>query len=282
MDSVPYQNRHTPETVAAFQERARRRKQGESIPSRYEVDIVRKDGEIRRLLINRGEVLWNGERQFQVLCQDVTERVQTEKALQVSYDKLDNTLEAVIQMIALTVEMRDPYTAGHQHRVSILASAIAGEMNLPQEMIKGIRVVGAIHDIGKISVPAEILSKPGRITEAEFSIIKEHPKTGFDILKGIDFPWPVAQAVLQHHERMNGSGYPNRLSGESIILEARVIVVSDVVEAMASHRPYRPALGIGKALEEISRKKGVLYDSSVVDACLRLFNEKGFKFAEEI
>jgi HD-GYP domain-containing protein (c-di-GMP phosphodiesterase class II) len=166
--------------------------------------------------------------------------------------------------------------------VSILASAIAGEMNLPQEMIKGIRVVGAIHDIGKISVPAEILSKPGRITEAEFSIIKEHPRTGYDILKGIDFPWPVAQAVLQHHERMNGSGYPNRLSGESIIMEARVIAVSDVVEAMASHRPYRPALGIKKALEEISREKGVLYDSSVVDACLKLFDEKGFKFDEEI
>ena len=282
MDSVPYQNRHTPETYAAFQERARKRKLGEPIPLRYEIDIVRKDGEIRRLLIHLGEVLWNGERQFQLLCQDITERVQTEKALQASYNKLDKTLEAVIQTMALTVEMRDPYTAGHQHRVSGLAYAIAVEMKLPLEKIRGIRVVGAIHDIGKISVPAEILSKPGRITEAEFSIIKEHPKTGYDILKGIDFPWPLAQAVLQHHERMNGSGYPNRLSGESIILEARVIAVSDVVEAMASHRPYRPSLGIEKALEEISQKKGVLYDSAVVDACLKLFKEKGFKFDGEI
>ena len=278
MDSIPYQNRHTPETFAAHQVRVSKRKLGEPGTSSYEIDIVRKNGDIRRLLINRGEVLWNGERQFQVLCQDITARVQAEKALQETYDKLDKTLDAVIQMVALTVEMRDPYTAGHQHRVSSLASAIAGEMNLSQEIIEGIRVVGAIHDIGKICVPSEILSKPGRITEAEFSIIKEHAKTGYDILKGIDFPWPVAQAVLQHHERINGSGYPNRLADDSIILEARVIAVSDVVEAMASHRPYRPSLGIDKALAEISRGKNTLYDPAVVDACLRLFNEKGFKF----
>jgi HD-GYP domain-containing protein (c-di-GMP phosphodiesterase class II) len=144
------------------------------------------------------------------------------------------------------------------------------------QMIKGIGVVGTIHDIGKIIVPAEILSKPGRITDAEFNIIKEHPRTGYDILKGIDFPWPVAQSVLQHHERINGSGYPGKLTGENIILEARILAVADVVEAMASHRPYRPSLGIDKALEEISQKKGVLYDSVVVDACLKLFNEKGF------
>ena len=136
--------------------------------------------------------------------------------------------------------------------------------------------MGTIHDIGKIIVPAEILSKPGRITDAEFNIIKEHPRTGYDILKGIDFPWPVAQSVLQHHERINGSGYPGKLTGENIILEARILAVADVVEAMASHRPYRPSLGIDKALEEISQKKGVLYDSVVVDACLKLFNEKGF------
>ena len=276
LDSIPYQNRHTPETYAAHLERIKERKQGEPATS-YEIDIVRKNGESRRLLVSRAEVLWNGEHQFQVLCQDITERVQTEKALQASYDKLDKTLESIIQSIALIVEMRDPYTAGHQHRISILAHAIAVEMNLPQEIIKGIGIMGAIHDIGKICVPAEILSKPGRITEAEFSIIKEHSKTGYDILKGIDFPWPVAQAVLQHHERMNGSGYPNRLSGENIIMEARVIAVTDVVEAMASHRPYRPALGIEKALGEISQKRSVLYDSSVVDACLRVFAE-GFKF----
>ena len=280
LDSVSYDKLYTPETYAAHLERVRNGRIGEPVPSRYENDIIRKNGEIRRLLINRGEVFWNGEKRFQMLYQDVTERVQAEKALQESYNKLDKTLSAVIQTIALTVEMRDPYTAGHQHGVARLACAIAEEMGLPQEKINGMRVVGTIHDIGKICVPAEILSKPGRITEAEFSIIKEHPKTGYDILKGIDFPWPVALAVLQHHERLNGSGYPGRLSGDSIILEARVLAVSDVVEAMASHRPYRPALGIDKALEEISQKRGSLYDSTVVDACLKLFKEKGYNLSQ--
>jgi PAS domain S-box-containing protein len=278
IDAIPYENRHTPESYLAHQERIRKRKLGLPVPSFYEIEIVRKNGEIRRLLVNRGEVLWNGEQQFQALYQDITERVQTEKALKASYDKLDKTLDAVIQTISLTVEIRDPYTAGHQHRVSSLACAIAAELGLPQDKINGIRVIGAIHDIGKIGVPAEILSKPGSITEAELSIIKEHPKTGYDILKGIDFPWPVALAVLQHHERMNGSGYPCKLSGDAIIDEARVLAVSDVVEAMASHRPYRPALGIDKALEEIVRGKGTIYDPDVVEACLKLFNEKEFKF----
>ena len=282
LDSVSYDKLYTPETYAAHLERVRNGRIGEPVPSRYENDIIRKNGEIRRLLINRGEVFWNGEKRFQMLYQDVTERVQAEKALQESYNKLDKTLSEVIQTIALTVEMRDPYTAGHQHGVARLACAIAEEMGLPQEKINGMRVVGTIHDIGKICVPAEILSKPGRITEAEFSIIKEHPKTGYDILKGIDFPWPVALAVLQHHERLNGSGYPGRLSDDSIILEARVLAVSDVVEAMASHRPYRAALGIDKALEEISQKRGSLYDIAVVDACLKLFKEKGFNLEQTI
>jgi PAS domain S-box-containing protein len=280
MNAIPYQDRHTPETWVAHQERVRRITRGEPVASPYEIDIIRKDGEIRRLLVNRGEVRWNGQRQFQTLDQDITERVRTDKALKESYDKLDKTLDAVIQAMALTVEMRDPYTAGHQHRVARLACAIAAEMGFSPEKIKGIGVVGAIHDIGKICVPAEILSKPGRITEAEFSIIKEHPRTGYDILKGIDFPWPVARSVLQHHERINGSGYPGRLSGENIILEAKILAVADVVEAMASHRPYRPSLGIDKALEEISQQKGVLYDLVVVDACLKLFSEKGFNLDE--
>ena len=282
IDSVPYDRLYTPETYAAHLERVRKGLGGEPVPPKYEIDMIRKNGEIRRLLVNRGEVLWNGERRFQMLYQDVTERVQAEKALQASYNKLDKTLDAVIQTMALTVEMRDPYTAGHQHGVSRLACAIAEQMGLPPEKINGMRVVGAIHDIGKICVPAEILSKPGRITEAEFSIIKEHPKTGYDILKGIDFPWPVAQAVLQHHERLNGSGYPSRLSGDSIILEARVLAVSDVVEAMASHRPYRPALGIDKALEEITQKSGSFFDSTVVEACIKLFKEKGFNLEQTL
>jgi PAS domain S-box-containing protein/putative nucleotidyltransferase with HDIG domain len=282
MDAVPYENRHTPESFAAHLERVRRRQAGETEPSRYEIDIIQKNGEICRLLVNRAAVLWNGDKQFQMLYQDITERVKAEKALRESYDKLDRTLDAVIQTMALTVEMRDPYTAGHQHRVAKLACAIAKEMGLSQGKIDGIRVVASIHDIGKICVPAEILSKPGRITEAEFSIIKEHPKTGYDILKGIDFPWPVAQAVLQHHERMNGAGYPGRITGDGIILEARILAVADVVEAIASHRPYRPALGIDKALEEISQNEGILYDSAVAGACLKLFSEKRFSFDEDI
>jgi putative nucleotidyltransferase with HDIG domain len=277
MDAIPYQNRYTPETYAAHMERVRKRNLGEHVPAQYEIDIVRKNGDVRRLLVNRAAVLWNGEKQFQTLYQDITDRVKAEKALRESYDKLDKTLNAVIKTMALTVEMRDPYTSGHQHRVSTLACAIAKEMGLLPDQVKGISVIGSLHDIGKISVPGEILSKPGRITDAEFSIIKEHPKTGYDILKGIDFPWPVAQSVLQHHERMDGSGYPNHVSGEKLLLEARVIAVADVVEAMSSHRPYRPSLGIEKALEEVSAKKGTLYDPLLVDACLRLFNEKGFK-----
>ena len=176
------------------------------------------------------------------------------------------------------VSIRDPYTAGHQRRVTKLACAIAKEIGLTKEQIEGLRVAAIIHDIGKINIASEILSKPGRLTKLEFEMIKTHPQTGYEILKEIEFPWPVAQIVLQHHERMNGSGYPQGLSGKDILIEARILGVADVVEAMASYRPYRPALGIDKALEEILNNKGVLYDPDVVDACLKVFTEKGFKF----
>ena len=198
-------------------------------------------------------------------------------ALQDSMEKLGKALEGSILAIASTVETRDPYTAGHQQRVAELATAIAKEMGLPDDQIYGIRMGGVIHDLGKISIPAEILSKPGSITEIEFNLIKTHPKVGYDILKAIEFPWPIAQMVLPHHERMDGSGYPSGLSGEAIILEARILGVADVVEAMASHRPYRPARGIDKALKEISKNKGLLYDRNVVEACLKLFREKEFE-----
>jgi len=180
--------------------------------------------------------------------------------------------------MALTVETRDPYTGGHQRRATNLARAIATEMGLSEEQIDGIRMAGLVHDLGKISVPAGILNKPSRLTEDEFGIVQTHPQVGYDILKTIEFPWPVAQIVLQHHERMDGSGYPKGLVGKDVLLEARILAVADVVEAMSSHRPYRPALGMDKALEEISRNKGVLYDPSVVDACLKVFTEKGLKF----
>ena len=192
-------------------------------------------------------------------------------------DRIRKALGGTVQAIAVTVEARDPYTAGHQRRVADLARAIATEMNLPIDIIDGIRMAAAIHDLGKISVPAEILSKPTKLKKTEFDLIKEHSQSGYDILKDIDFPWPVARIVLEHHERMNGSGYPNGLTGDNILMESRIIAVADVVESMGSHRPYRPSLGIEAALEEIERNKGTFYDNTVADACLRLFREKGYQ-----
>jgi PAS domain S-box-containing protein len=191
--------------------------------------------------------------------------------------KLRKSLEDSIQAIAATVEARDPYTAGHEKRVAGLATAIATEMCLAADTAEGIHFGSLIHDLGKIRVPAEILSKPSRLSAIEFELIKVHAQAGYDILKGIDFPWPVAQMVRQHHERLNGSGYPQGLKGDEIILEARVLAVADTVEAMASHRPYRPGLGIDKALAEVERGRGMLFDPQVVDACLRLFRERGYK-----
>jgi putative nucleotidyltransferase with HDIG domain len=197
-------------------------------------------------------------------------------------EKLLKALDTTIKVLSMTVEVRDPYTAGHQQRVSNLATRIAQEMRLPAAQIEGIRIAGIVHDIGKMYVPSEILCKPGRLTETEFGMIKMHSQAGCDILKVVEFPWPIAEIVLQHHERMDGSGYPNQLLGKDIIIEARILAVADVIEAMASHRPYRPALGTNKALEEISQKRDILYDSEVVDAYLKLFNEEKFKFDLEI
>ncbi len=185
--------------------------------------------------------------------------------------------ESIIKTLSETVEMRDPYTAGHQWRVADLARAIATEMNIPAGQTDGIHMAAIIHDIGKISIPAEILSKPTKLTNVEFSLIKEHSRIGYDILKNINFPWPIARIVLEHHERMNGSGYSNGLTGDKTLLESRILAVSDVVEAMASHRPYRPSLGIEAALKEIEQSRGTLYDNAVADACLKLFREKNYQ-----
>jgi len=191
---------------------------------------------------------------------------------------LRKAMDGIIRAMGLTVESRDPYTSGHQQRVAVLSAAIAGEMGLLQDQIDGIRLAGMIHDLGKITIPAGILSKPTRLTDIEFALIKTHPQVGYDILKEIEFPWPIAQIVHQHHEKMDGSGYPQGLAGEVILLESRIICVADVVEAMASHRPYRPAIGLDKALEEIADNAGRLYDPGAVQACLSLFREKGFSF----
>jgi PAS domain S-box-containing protein len=208
---------------------------------------------------------------------DITDRKRAETQLERSMESLKNAVSATIQVMVSAVETRDPYTAGHQIRSADLARTIAGEMGLPQEKIDGIRMAGSIHDIGKLSIPSEILSKPTKLSEIEFSLIKEHAQQGFEILKGVESPWPLAEMVYQHHERMDGSGYPRQLKGDGILMEARILAVADVVEAIASHRPYRAALGVDAALEEISKNSGILYDPEVTDACLRLFREKGYR-----
>lgn len=192
--------------------------------------------------------------------------------------ELRKVMEGVIQAMALTAEIRDPYTAGHQRRVSTLAAAIAREMQMADEQIEGIRLAALVHDLGKIYVPAEILSKPGQLNPIEFSLIKVHPQLGYDILQTIDFPWPIAQIVLQHQERLDGSGYPQGLRAEEILVGAKIIGVADVVEAMTFHRPYRPALGIDKAIEEITANQGRFYDAAAVAACLRVLNSHHFTF----
>jgi len=198
--------------------------------------------------------------------------------LQQSFENLKKVMNGTIQAIALTVEKRDRYTSGHQQRVARLAKAIAQELGLSAEKIEGVYTAAAIHDIGKISLPAEILSKPGKLSDIEVSLIQAHSQSGYDILKEVEFPWSIAEIVLQHHERIDGSGYPHGIRGDDILLEARIVGVADVVETMASHRPYRPSVGIDKALEEVKEHSGQLYDPQVVDACLVVFTEKGFKF----
>ena len=206
------------------------------------------------------------------------ERIEAGKEIELHVDKLQKALSGTINVVASTVEVRDPYTAGHQRRVATLAQAIAKEMDLPGHQVEGIYMAGVVHDLGKIYVPAEILSKPSGLNDIEFNLIRTHSQVGYDLLKTIDFPWPIAQIVYQHHERLDGSGYPRGLSAEQILIEAKIICVADVVEAMASHRPYRPARGVKTALKHIEEESGNLYDSQAVNICLQLFAEKGFQF----
>ena len=208
---------------------------------------------------------------------DITERKQAEEKLQTTLESLRKSFAATVQVMVSAVESRDPYTSGHQIRSADLARAIATEMELPQEKIEGIRMAGSIHDIGKLSIPAEILSKPTKLSDLEFSMIKEHARKGYEMLKDVESPWSLAEIVYQHHERMDGSGYPRNLKGDEILIEARILNVADTVEAMASHRPYRAGLGINAALNEIEKNRGIFYDEAVVAACLRLFRKKGFQ-----
>jgi PAS domain S-box-containing protein len=245
----------------------------------FEWETIRKDGARTYIEVSVSLIARPGEKPtgFRGIARDVTERKKAEGKLQQTVDSLRKAVGATIQVMVSSVETRDPYTAGHQIRSAALARTIATEMGLSQEKIEGIRIAGSIHDIGKLSVPAEILSKPTKLLEIEFSLIKEHAKRGYEILKDVESSWPLAEIVYEHHERMDGSGYPRGLKSEEILIEARVLAVADVVEAMASHRPYRPALGMDAALQEIEKNRGILYDPAVVDICLMLIREKGFQ-----
>ncbi len=261
-----------------LQETAKRRN---SITSKYELIIKRKDGKMRYIIVSTAPWV-NDKGEFQGTFEgilDITDYKRTQEKLRKSLEKTIKILNSTTYAITHVLEARDPYTAGHQQRVTQLACAIAKDMALPDELVEGIRIAGLLHDIGKIAIPAEILGKPSGLTKDESNIIKNHPQVGYDILKTIEFPWPIARIILQHHERMDGSGYPAGLSGEEIMVEARILAISDVVEAMIYHRPYRPARGILEALQEISQNKNGCYDPEVVDVCVTLFTEKGFKFS---
>jgi len=244
----------------------------------FESEHRRKDGSVIPVEIFARILAVEGRELILSVARDITERKQSEAQVRQALDSLHQALQGTVVALANTVEIKDPYTAGHQRRVAQLSCAMARELGWPADRVEGIQVLCFLHDLGKIAVPAEILNKPGKISPTEFSLIKVHPEVGYDILKDIAFPWPVAQGVLQHHERLDGSGYPSGLTAEEITPEAKILAVADVVEAMASHRPYRPALGIDQALEEITQNKGKLYDPDAVDVCVRLLTEKDFRF----
>jgi len=268
----------TEESKKRFFERLNKMVLGEEVPENPEYEIIERDGKgVWVKLTTKYNYDSEGLAGANVVVHDIDDLKRAEEKLKDTLEGLRKAVSTTIQVMVSAVEARDPYTAGHQLRVADLARAIATEMGLPQDTIDGIRMAGSIHDIGKLSIPAEILSKPGKLSDVEFSLIKEHSRKGYEMLKDVESPWPLAEIVYQHHERMDGSGYPRNLKGDEILMEARIMAVADVVEAMASHRPYRPGLGIGAALEEIEKNRGTFYDEAVANACLRLFREKGFQ-----
>jgi PAS domain S-box-containing protein len=243
--------------------------QGGTVETDYRVH-----GRIKTMELTMTPATWQGKRVVIGLGTDITGRKRAEEELHQSLDYLSRTLEQTVYALAATTEMRDPYTAGHQRRVANLVRAVARELGLPPNQARGVYMAGLVHDVGKLRIPAEILSKPSRLTETEWSLVKTHSQAGYDILKSIEFPWPVAQIVLQHHERLDGSGYPQGLTCEETLPEARILAVADVVEAMASHRPYRPAFPLEEALHEIANHRGTLYAPEPVDACLKVVTER--------
>lgn len=281
-DALRIRDENTGEDLALLVDKAL--KQRHSFCLKESAVLISRQGEERCIDLSASAIVGDsltdtvdGEIHGVVLVfRDMSEARRTEAALKESVRTLGRTLEETVAALAITTEKRDPYTAGHQLRVGSIAEAIARDMGLPEQQIQGLRVASLLHDIGKIYIPAEILSKPTMLTIHEMNLMRTHPEVGYDILKGISFPWPVADMVLQHHERLDGSGYPRGLGGDAILPGARIIMVADVVEAMSSHRPYRAALGLDAALEEIEMHAGTRYDSLAVRHCLRLFRERGF------
>mgnify|MGYP001550304281 CR=1 FL=1 len=256
--------------------RIRRRLSGESQRERFTFRGIRRDGSPVEVGAEGAIATYLDRPAIVGLLQDISERKESERRTHEYMAKLEGALRGTVQVASTMGEMRDPYTAGHERRVGEIAAAIGGELGLERNLLEGLKVIGLLHDVGKISVPAEILAKPGRLSEIEFALIKEHPRRGYEILKNVEFPWPLAQTVLQHHERLDGSGYPHGLKDSQIILEARILAVADTIEAMSSHRPYREALGIDRALTVIKTDRGTKFDATVVDAFLRLCESKGY------
>ena len=261
---------------ATVRENIRRRLDGEVSSLSYSFSGVRKDGSAIEVGVHGALATYGNRPGIIGLMQDISEKKRAEEQIQRYIVQLEGAFMRTVEVATTLSEMRDPYTAGHERRVAEIAVAIGAELGLDARRQEGLRVAGYLHDIGKITVPSEILAKPGKLSAIEYQLIQQHAQAGFDVLKDVDFPWPVAEVALQHHERLDGSGYPNRLKGDAILLEARILAVADTVEAMASHRPYRPGLGIDMALAEIERGRCRAYDAAVADACLKLFREKGY------
>jgi len=266
-----------------YREEARKLTNKASVGEKTALETIRKkkDGTlIHASILASPIVIRNKQVAVYAIYRDITERKKAVDTLKESFARTQKILTATVNTLALAAEKRDPYTAGHQQRVAQLARAIALEMGYSEDIVEGIYLAGIIHDIGKIRIPAEILTKPTTLTELELNIMKTHCQVGYDILKDIDFPWPIAQMILQHHERLNGSGYPQELRSNDIMKEAQILAVADVLEAMSSHRPYRPARSLDATLAELEKNRGILYDTDVVGVCLCLFRKKTFKFQD--